>query len=224
MVHSSRSFAVQGFSQQISPEQNGVCWNMECGRELVKDSAAVPSLAIAALTRPSQEKASALEGEVVALFDEYRGPLLRYVLGFGLTADDSEEIIQETFLSLFQHLREEKSRANLRGWLFRVAHNMALKRRYRIQRSPEATGQNGAGVASAVDPAPTPEDQVLSGETHRRLRAVVEVLPEMDRKCLFLRADGLRYREIAEILSISLGAVSLSLSRSLARIARAHQR
>jgi RNA polymerase sigma-70 factor (ECF subfamily) len=60
--------------------------------------------------------------------------------------------------------------------------------------------------------------------TQRRLRAVVRALPEQDRKCLFLRAEGLRYREISEILDISLGAVSLSLARSLARIARAAER
>jgi RNA polymerase sigma-70 factor (ECF subfamily) len=38
---------------------------------------------------------------------------------------------------------------------------------------------------------------------------------------LHLRAEGLRYREIAEILEMSLGAVSISLSRSLARLERA---
>jgi RNA polymerase sigma-70 factor (ECF subfamily) len=49
-------------------------------------------------------------------------------------------------------------------------------------------------------------------------------LPEQDRRCLFLRAEGLRYREIAGILDMPLGTVSLSLGRSLARIARAAER
>ena len=53
-----------------------------------------------------------------------------------------------------------------------------------------------------------------------RLLAVVDALPELDRRCLVLRAEGLRYREIAGILDMSLGAVSISLARSLARIAR----
>ncbi len=199
---------------------------MDYGREVVKDSAPAPSLAIAALTQMADapaEGASALEGEVVVLFDQLRAPLLRYVVSFGLDAADSEEVIQEAFLSLFRHVRGGKSRANLRGWLFRVAHNMALKRRHRIQRGPETLTESTGGDA-AVDPAPTPEDQLLTGELQRRLRAVVEVLPEMDRRCLFLRAEGLRYRDIAEVLDISLGAVSLSLSRSLARISRASQR
>jgi len=53
---------------------------------------------------------------------------------------------------------------------------------------------------------------------------VVAALGEQDRSCLALRAEGLRYREIAKILEISLGAVSISLARSLARIARAVER
>ena len=48
-----------------------------------------------------------------------------------------------------------------------------------------------------------------------------QILPERDRRCLQLRAEGLKYREIARILGISLGAVSISLSRSLARMTSA---
>jgi RNA polymerase sigma-70 factor (ECF subfamily) len=132
--------------------------------------------------------------------------------------------VQEVFLALFQHLRRDGSRANLRGWLFRVAHNLGLRRRYRARR--DATGElpEEAAHESVRDPAPGPEEQLLSSETQRRMQAVLLALPEQDRRCVTLRAEGLRYREIADVLAMSLGAVSLSLSRSLARIARAVQR
>lgn len=164
------------------------------------------------------------EEEVVALFDDFRDPLLRYVLGIGLTIADGEEIIQEVFLSLFQHLRRGKSRSNLRGWLFRVAHNLALKRRYQTLRSGQSTAETSAAEVSVLDPAPNPEDQLLNNQVQRRLLAVFHALPEQDRRCISLRAEGLRYREIAEVLDMSLGAVSLSLTRSLARVARAAER
>jgi RNA polymerase sigma-70 factor (ECF subfamily) len=48
-------------------------------------------------------------------------------------------------------------------------------------------------------------------------------LPKQDRMCLYLRAEGLRYREIANVLGMSLGAVSTSLTRSLERIGRADE-
>jgi len=164
-----------------------------------------------------------LEADVVALFDELRDPLLRYLASFGLALPDSEEVLQEVFLALFQHLDRGKSRDNLRGWLFRVAYNLALKRRYRSRQ--DSAARVDSGVADlAIEPGPNPEDQMVRSQTQRRLLAVVRALPEQDRLCLFLRAEGLRYREIAGILDMSLGAVSLSLARSLARIARSGER
>ena len=77
---------------------------------------------------------------------------------------------------------------------------------------------------SLIDPAPNPEDQLATDQTKRRLMAILQALPEQNRWCLYLRAEGLRYREIAEVLDMSLGSVSLCLERSLARIARAPER
>jgi RNA polymerase sigma-70 factor (ECF subfamily) len=164
-----------------------------------------------------------LEAEVVALFDRFRDRLLRYVSSFGFALPDAEEVIQEVFLSLFQHLQLGRSREKLPGWLFRVAHNLALKRRTRAQRDSEERVEASAEEL-AMDPGPNPEDQLVNSQTQRRLLAVVQALPEQDRRCLILRAEGLRYRGIAEVLDMSLGAVSMSLARSPARIARAAER
>jgi RNA polymerase sigma-70 factor, ECF subfamily len=161
--------------------------------------------------------AGSLELEVVACFDELRGPLFRYLLSLGLPEHDCEEIVQEAFLALFRHLQRGRPRHNLRGWLFRVAHNLGLRKRQRTRATEEI-------VDSAVDPAPNPEAQFAAHQTQQRLMAVLEALPEQDRRCISLRAEGLRYREIAQVLEISLGSVSVALTRSLARIARAAER
>jgi RNA polymerase sigma-70 factor (ECF subfamily) len=57
----------------------------------------------------------------------------------------------------------------------------------------------------------------------RRLRTVVRALPERDRQCLFLRAEGLRYRDIARTLDISLGGVAKSLARTMKRLTNADE-
>jgi RNA polymerase sigma-70 factor (ECF subfamily) len=159
---------------------------------------------------------SAVEQEVIELFDQLRDRLLRYLLGFSLTIADSEDIIQETFLALFQHLECRKARHNLRGWLFRVAHNLALKQQ-RSRRGSE-------NISESINPAPNPEELFETNETQKRLMAAMLTLPERSRCCLYLRAEGLRYREIAEVLDMSLGSVANCLERSLVRIARAAER
>jgi RNA polymerase sigma-70 factor, ECF subfamily len=166
----------------------------------------------------ASKKTTESEHLVIRLFEEFRAPLLRYTLALGLPVHDGEEITQEVFLALFQHVQLGKCQRNLRGWIFRVAHNLALKRRQSKQRLQEHNDSGGLAAARQLDSSPNPEEQVLSAQRQRRLLAVLDALPEQDRACLRLRAEGLRYREIARVLGISLGTVSVSLTRSLTRL------
>ena len=72
-----------------------------------------------------------------------------------------------------------------------------------------------------VDPCANPEEQLVEDRRGRRLRSVLAALPERDRQCVYLRAEGLRYREIAKTLDISLGAVAKSLTRAMTRLTNA---
>jgi RNA polymerase sigma-70 factor (ECF subfamily) len=160
-----------------------------------------------------------LESVVVGLFDQFQERVVHYVLTCGLPLPDAEDVVQETFLSLFRHLELGRPRSNLSGWIFRVAHNLALKRR----RSSLVFGVEGDQhhvLAKQTAPDSNPESHFAFNQMHQRLRAVFEALPEQEQRCLHLRAEGLKYREIARVLDISLGAVSASLSRALARMTR----
>jgi RNA polymerase sigma-70 factor (ECF subfamily) len=165
-----------------------------------------------------------IEEEVVVLFDRFRNRLLRYVLSIGVYAQDGEDIIQEVFLSLFRHLRLGKSRANLPGWIFRVAHNLALKQRNSKGKQRVGTECDIRLTENQLDPATNPEEQFAEGERQNRLLAIVRALPEQDQWCLYMRAEGLRYREIVDVLGMSLGSVSNSMARSITRLARADER
>jgi len=166
---------------------------------------------------------SKLEEEVVSLFDQMRNPVLRYLLSCRVPAPDAEEIVQEVFLALFEHLRKGKSRANLQGWVFKVAHNSALKHRLHARRHSDRFSSMPDISAVPEDSQPGPEEIVSAKQRQQRLLAVVRALPEQDQCCLSLRAEGLRYREIAEVLGISLGSVAASLEKSLSRLHRAEQ-
>lgn len=170
---------------------------------------------------PASAGAAAVDDEVLALFDAFRDPLLRYVCSFGMPMGEAEELVQDVFVALFRHLRNGGARTNLRGWLFRVAHNMALKRRARQQREHQRLRDGVDAAGFVVGPAEDPEAQLRRRERRRRVAAVLEALPERDRHCVRLRGSGLRYREIAKVLGISLGSVAKSLTRALARLQRA---
>jgi len=158
----------------------------------------------------------AADEEVLLLFDRHAVSLLRYVASFGLRADEAEDVVQDVFLALFRHLRLDRSRRNLTGWLFQVSHNLALKQRKRGRRRAIASWD--AAVHQPVDSAPNPEAQLAQQERRSRLLPVLRALPPRDRRCLLLRAEGLRYRDIADTLGMSLGGVAKSLARSIARL------
>ncbi len=159
-----------------------------------------------------------IDEEVLALFDACALPLTRYAASFGLSPEAAQDVVQESFVALFRHLQLGRPRTHLRGWLFRVTHRLARRherQRRRERREPlDRTGPHRA-------PADDPEQALALSRRHARLTAVVRSLPERDRQCLILRAEGLRYREISHIVGCSLGGVAKSLARSLARLTRA---
>ena len=133
-------------------EQKRWKWNIHC-----KDLSAMPPKDSidelpfpTSLTRRSSAKPSEIEREVMDLFEQFRDPLLRYALSFGIPVHDAEEVIQEVFLSLFRHLQLRRSRKNLRGWIFRVTHNLALKQRYANQRSRDQWQPRTETIAEAA--------------------------------------------------------------------------
>ncbi len=106
-----------------------------------------------------------LEERIVALYDELRQPLYRYLICLGLGPDEVEEVIQESFLRLYKHLHGGGGDENLRSWLYRVAHNLTVNRNRNRGRTEEATPERWQELAlSTSDPAPGPEEILLHKE------------------------------------------------------------
>lgn len=164
---------------------------------------------------PPDAEPAAARRIVLALFDEHRAGALRYARSFGVADGVAEEVVQEAFLALFVHVSRGGARTNLTGWIFRVTQRLALRQRARDGRLSRLTWWVGA---QPPDPVPSPEEQLASGRRQARLAAAVNALPERDRRCLVLRAEGVRYRDIARRLGISVGSVANGVARALARL------
>jgi RNA polymerase sigma-70 factor, ECF subfamily len=154
-------------------------------------------------------------GEVTALYRELREPLLRYLVCLGLSKDEAQDVVQDTFLSLHRHLTAGGPQDNLRGWVFRVAHNRARNRQ----------GSYHRRFAEPLDPQSnsmldetTPERVVLEREKLHRLTKAMAALTDTERDCLLLRATGLRYREIGEALGIPTSTVGDTVERAIRKL------
>jgi RNA polymerase sigma-70 factor (ECF subfamily) len=154
--------------------------------------------------------------EVTTLYRELREPLLRYLVCLGLTSDEAQDVVQDAFLSLQRHLASEGNQENIRGWLFRVAHNQARNRQTSYHRR---FGESLEGEMDFQADQETPEQRVLENEKFRRLASAIRLLTESERECLLLRAGGLRYREIGEVLGIAVSTVGDTVERAIKKLA-----
>jgi RNA polymerase sigma-70 factor, ECF subfamily len=156
------------------------------------------------------QRKDACASRVVELYDELRLPVFRYLIFLGVRPQEAEEIVQECFLRAFQQLRVRGGQEqSLRAWIFRVAHNLAvnqLKKNYRLRGGLDLS--SGDLLYPLIDQAPTAEELLLEKERLARLRAAISTLSAQEVQCLSLRAEGLRYREIAEIMGVGISTIA----------------
>ena len=160
-----------------------------------------------------------IEDRFVKLFDELWLPVYRYSVRACLCPDDAEDIVQEVFLRLFRHLLEQKREENLRGWAFRVAHNLAIDhsrdRRRLMLRSAEEWRELGQ---VEKDKAPSPEELLIGKERLAGVGRALGSLSPLQWQCLRLRMEGLGYGEIGDVLGMRSAAVGQSLHRAIRKL------
>jgi len=158
--------------------------------------------------------------QIADLYDEVRPSLFAYLMGMGIRADRAEDIVQEAFLRLVRHLLSGGKEDNLPGWLFRVAHNLCIDMYRSDQRIFfEKVPEDEVGSSDHISSQPTPEQTYLHNEYLMRIRLAMSRLTPRQRSCVLLRAERLRYRDIAPVLGVSVQRVCRLMSKALGRLA-----
>jgi len=154
------------------------------------------------------------EGDRNALaraFDRYAATLTRYAWALADDRQDVEEIVQDSFLTLWQRAATLELPADtMLPWLLVVCRNHAFN-----------TGRKQARRRADELPEhlPAPEDHAEARERLRWVRDEVAALPETDRRiCELCLLEGRSYAEAAEILGLSVGAVTQRVSRNRRRL------
>ncbi|MGA8027488.1 MAG: RNA polymerase sigma factor [Bryobacteraceae bacterium] len=161
---------------------------------------------------------TSLQRLILDHYDREHVSLRRYLSFLGVDRETSREIVQESFLKLHEHLLAAGDRGNLRAWLYRVAHNLARNTQTSFQGSKTHSLPD---VTVAGDPpaqAVSAEEELLAEERLRRLRESINQLSTAQKQCLALRAQGFKYREIAEVVNLSVSTVGENIQRAVERL------
>jgi RNA polymerase sigma-70 factor, ECF subfamily len=156
------------------------------------------------IERPAQGLNS--EEQILALYDEYRPRLYRYIRSLGIYRDLVDEIIQEAFLRLTAQLLAGREIGNPQGYIVRVAHNLAVRQRKEVRQETASVpqpGQKKIHQNEQPDPENNPEQAYLEKEQRMRMRSALKKLTPRQQHGFLMRAQGFRYQDIALALGIS---------------------
>ena len=172
---------------------------------------------------PLVQEDETLEQRVTRIYLALRLPVYYYLMAFLGDAAAADDLTQEVFLRLYTHLHRDRPVENVRLWVFRVAHNLAFDERQRHQRLARLDEPKWEEICSVLpDPSLNPEQRTLQRERLERLHSALQWLSPQERQCLLLRAEGLRYREIGEILGVGTSTVGEFLQRALRKLMKIH--
>jgi RNA polymerase sigma factor (sigma-70 family) len=163
-------------------------------------------------------KSIGIEQEVLAAYDQFAGALLRYARALGKDADLAQDAVQEAFLRFYIALLNGETIHYRRAWVYRVTRNYVLDRlkEYSYRNCISLDAKEIAGLDDRI----MIEDQSWT----EKLIDVLRQLTPRELECVRLRIEGLKNREIAEVLNLSLGTVCTLLARGLHRIRKAYDR
>lgn len=143
---------------------------------------------------------------------QFERPLLRYAAGITGDTEQARDVVQETFLKLCAADRASVE-GHLAAWLHTVVRNHALNVRKKESRM--------APLLDAYDafPAPGDWDPGVAAERNEKYRLVAdsirELPPDQQEVCRLRFHNGLTYREISEVMGVSLGTVSNLIAGAL---------
>jgi RNA polymerase sigma-70 factor (ECF subfamily) len=149
-----------------------------------------------------------------ALLTRYEAPLFQFLLGMLRDHHQAEDALQETFVRALERL-DGVAPDHLRGWLFTVAYHQAmLLRRRGTSHAPCRLPEPGP-----ADPAPQPALVVEQRDDARRLRELLDHLPDGQREVIRQRVyEGKRFREIAAALGCPLNTALARMHDGLKRL------
>jgi RNA polymerase sigma-70 factor (ECF subfamily) len=151
------------------------------------------------------------------LVQRWEGDVRAFLIHMLGSVEEAEDLTQETFVKVYGQAQRYRGEGRFRSWLLRIAGNLARSRLRRrrilhwVSFDPRAH--------DVADRRAEPDEGLVERERAAAVRAAVAALPERQRQALALhRYQGLKYREIADVMGTSVPGVESLIQRALATL------
>lgn len=150
------------------------------------------------------------------LLSTYQKPLYNHIRNIVLNHDDTDDILQNTFVKIFQNLKNFKGESKLFSWMYRIATNEAIS--FLNQKAKKSGISSQIIQDKALDNLKA--DVYFDGnEIQIKLQQAIATLPEKQQLVFKMKYfEELKYEEISEILGTSVGALKASYHHAVKKI------
>ncbi len=150
------------------------------------------------------------------LVKNYQKPLYHHVRNIVLNHNDADDVLQNTFIKVFQHLKNFKGESKLFTWMYRIATNEAITFLNNKARKNKTTSEAYQTIAVNNLKA----DSYFDGdEIQFKLQKAVSQLPEKQKLVFNMKYfQDMKYEEISEIIGTSVGALKASYHHAVKKI------
>ena len=158
-----------------------------------------------------------MKEDLTAVIDQYEEPLIRYAMSMLQNLHDAQDVVQEAFIRFLKQVRDKDAEiANVKAWLYRVVHNLAvnfLKRKHLPDRfvADEMASKQADEVA--------PDRQLTLKDDSKVATVMLETLKEREQQIIILKViEDKSYKEIASMMNLTVSNVGFILHTALAKL------
>ena len=147
---------------------------------------------------------------------EYQKPLYNHIRNIVLSHDDADDVLQNTFVKVFQYLKNFKGESKLFSWMYRIATNEAITF---LNKKAKQSGRTSKYLQTKIIEN-LESDSYFDGDAiHLKLQKAILKLPEKQQLVFKMRYfEEIKYEDMSEILGTSVGALKASYHHAVKKI------
>ncbi|WP_293895345.1 sigma-70 family RNA polymerase sigma factor [Flavobacterium sp.] len=147
---------------------------------------------------------------------DYKRPLYNHIRNIVLNHDDADDVLQNTFVKVFQYLKDFKGESKLFSWMYRIATNEAITF---INQKAKRNGTTSEALQTKIVDNLKADTYFDGNEIQIKLQKAIARLPQKQQLVFKLKYyEEIKYEEMSEILGTSVGALKASYHHAVKKI------
>ena len=147
---------------------------------------------------------------------DFQKPLYNHIRNMVLNHDDADDVLQNTFVKVFQNLKNFKGESKLFSWMYRIATNEAITF---INNKAKRNGTTGEAMQSKIVDNLKADEYFDGDEVQIKLQKAIHLLPEKQQLVFKMKYyEEIKYENMSEILGTSVGALKASYHHAVKKI------